>query len=71
MIPLLEMCGTAKAKHIASPIMTYNKLAKYARDNELAEEGLRNGYLIDRRPPYPRLVTKVDSVAAAGEQSNQ
>jgi hypothetical protein len=59
MIPLLEMCGTSKARHIAAPIMTYNKMVKYSPDDAITEEGLRNGYLIDRRPPYPRLERKV------------
>jgi glycosyltransferase involved in cell wall biosynthesis len=65
MIPLLEMCGTARARHIAAPIMTYNKLTRYIPDDEVTQEGIRNGFLIDRRPPYPRLVSKVDDGAAA------
>lgn len=68
MIPLLEMCGTARARHIAAPIMTYNKLVKYATDDAITEEGIRNGCLIDRRPSYRRLDRKVyvgmDAVAS-------
>jgi glycosyltransferase involved in cell wall biosynthesis len=59
MIPLLEMCGTARAAHIADPLMTYNKLIKYPDDDSVTAEGLRNGDLIDRRAPYPRLERKV------------
>ncbi len=59
MIPLLEMCGTAKARHIGAPIMTYNKLVTYPVDPTISAEGLSNGDLIDRRPPYPRLESKV------------
>jgi glycosyltransferase involved in cell wall biosynthesis len=59
MIPLLEMCGTAKARHIATPIMVYNKLAKYPVCNEIVEESERNGGLLDRRPSYSRLTGRV------------
>ena len=31
MIPLLELCGTSRIRHIPSALMTYNKLAVYAR----------------------------------------
>jgi glycosyltransferase involved in cell wall biosynthesis len=64
MIPLLEMCGTSRARHIPAPIMVYNKLAKYPADDSITEEGLRNGYLIDNRPRYPRLKTKAYREAA-------
>ena len=59
MIPLLEMCGTSRAGHIAAPIMTYNKIVRYPADDAITEEGVRNGYLIDSRPPYSRLESKV------------
>jgi glycosyltransferase involved in cell wall biosynthesis len=58
MIPLLEMCGTDRAKHIAEPIMVYNKLAKYPIDDSITKEGLRNGEAIDRCKPYARLERK-------------
>lgn len=64
MIPLLEMCGTARAGHIADPIMTYNKLIKYAHDDSITTEGLRNGDRIDRRPPYARLARKTFRIPA-------
>lgn len=67
MIPLLEMCGTQKARHIALPIMTYNKLPNYAADASLNEEGLRNGELIQLRTPYARLRAKPFLAAAAAD----
>lgn len=58
MIPLLELCGTSRAKHIAAPIMVYNKTAQYPIDESIMSEGLRNGHLIDTRARYPRITTK-------------
>ena len=58
MIPILEMCGTEKARHIARPLMIYNKLPKYPPDPALLREGLKNGELIEMRRPYRRLLTK-------------
>ena len=58
MLPLLEIAGTARARHIARPIMIYNKLVKYAAPFDMNEEKERNGILIDTRPPYPRLHSK-------------
>lgn len=67
MLPLLEMCGTSKAKHVSEPIMVYNKKVKYKVDGQIAEESARNAHLLDIRPPYPRLESKVlREVAAAG-----
>jgi glycosyltransferase involved in cell wall biosynthesis len=65
MIPLLELCGTARARHIAAPIMTYNKTLRYPSDPEITEEGVKNGYLIDRSPPYRRLENKIFLCMAA------
>jgi glycosyltransferase involved in cell wall biosynthesis len=66
MLPLLEMCGTSRARHIAAPIMVYNKMVKYPITPKLTEEKDRNGYLLESRPPYPRLDSKVYRAAAAG-----
>jgi glycosyltransferase involved in cell wall biosynthesis len=66
MIPLLEMAGASRARHIAAPIMIYNKVIQYPPDESLAQEGLRNGDLIDRRTPYSRLSAKVYAGTAAG-----
>ena len=58
MIPLLEMCGTARARHIAAPLMVYNRLPTYVHDPSITSEGLRNGELIAARRRYPRLCSK-------------
>jgi hypothetical protein len=59
MLPLLEMCGTDRARHVATPIMVYNKIPKYTVDEDLAREKERNGDLISQRPPYARLKAPV------------
>jgi hypothetical protein len=58
MIPLLEMCGTSRAHHIATPIMIYNKIVDYTVGDPFAEERMRNAALVERRQPYPRLIAK-------------
>jgi glycosyltransferase involved in cell wall biosynthesis len=58
MIPLLEMCGTSRAHHIATPIMIYNKIVDYTIGDLFAEERVRNAALIARRQPYARLAAK-------------
>jgi glycosyltransferase involved in cell wall biosynthesis len=55
MLPLLEMSGTDRARHIAEPIMVYNKLPKYTIPPEIERERERNGELLGRRPSYERL----------------
>jgi glycosyltransferase involved in cell wall biosynthesis len=58
MIPLLELCGTSRARHIAAPIMIYNKIVDYTVGDPFAEERVRNAALIQRRLPYARLAAK-------------
>lgn len=70
MIPLLEMCGTERSRHIAQPIMTYNKLPNYPRDKDMDREGLRNAELIERRKPYARLQVK-PAIAESPEMALQ
>jgi glycosyltransferase involved in cell wall biosynthesis len=65
MIPLLEMCGTPRAHHIATPIMIYNKIVDYAIGDLFAEERERNSALIARRPPYARLAAKTYAASNA------
>jgi hypothetical protein len=65
MIPLLEMAGTARARHIAAPLMTYNKLVRYAPDESIRLEGLRNGDLLAERAPYARLEAKTHAPGTA------
>ena len=63
MIPILEMCGPTKARHIAKPLMIYNKLQSYKPDPALRREKLKNGELIETRAPYCRLKTKPKSAS--------
>jgi hypothetical protein len=65
MIPLLEMAGTARARHIPLPLMTYNKRIRYAPDESITREGARNGDLLCERLPYARLAGKVYLADAA------
>lgn len=59
MLPLLEMCGTARARHIATPIMIYNKATPYSTARTMLDEIARNTYLLEARPPYARLPEKI------------
>ena len=54
MYPLLEMCGTERAQHIAEPIMFYNQQSTYSAD--LTQETEHNVALLKHRPPYSRIV---------------
>jgi hypothetical protein len=54
MLPMLEMCGTERAKHIAEPLMVYNQLLSNEHP-ELESEGLVNVRLIHARTPYRRI----------------
>jgi len=58
MLPLLEMCGVAKARHIADALMVYNKATPYATSRTMAAEIARNGRWLQFRPPYARLREK-------------
>ena len=53
MLPLLDMCGTERAKHIATPIMEYNQSG--AAGETLAPEALRNITILEGRSRYARL----------------
>lgn len=56
MLPLLEMCGTKRAKHIAIPIMEYNQSG--AVNEQMDTEAARNVKLLASRTPYARLDSK-------------
>ena len=53
MLPMLEMCGTERAKHIDTPIMVYNQGPLYS-----GEEAKRNVRTLELRAPYLHLVSK-------------
>jgi hypothetical protein len=54
MIPLLEICGTRRARHIAEPIYYLNRQYDARTDDRRYQEQRRNDRLIRSRPPYPR-----------------
>ena len=58
MLPMLEMSGTARAKHIADVLMVYNRTSPHACGLTRCEEMLANSRYIVSRPPYSRLVQK-------------
>ena len=54
MLPMLEMCGTQHARHIAEPIMIYDEMpCQYTR--EQLEEADKNVKMIHGRRPYGRI----------------
>lgn len=56
MLPMLEMSTTRRARHIAEPLLLYNRLPRKPSGSELADEGRRNGpYLRSKRPYAPLL----------------
>lgn len=55
MLPLLEMSGTTKARHISEIIMVYNKTVKYPVSDAIEQERERIALLLDQRASYPRL----------------
>ena len=50
MYPMLEMCGTLRARHIPKVLMVYNQHAVYAADPQMDEEALHNVQLLAGRP---------------------
>lgn len=59
MLPLLEMCGTSRARHIATALMVYNKATPYSTARTMTDEIARNSHLLESKPPYARLHKKV------------
>ena len=58
MLPMLEMSGTARARHIAQPLMIYTRSSPHACVYTRREEMLANEADLKSRPPYPRLTGK-------------
>jgi glycosyltransferase involved in cell wall biosynthesis len=54
MIPLLEICGTEKARHIDQPLYHLNRRDPSRTDDRRYHEQQRNERLIRSRPSYPR-----------------
>jgi hypothetical protein len=61
MLPLLEMSGTGKARHIPEALMVYNQLNPHAAGKHMAEEMLRNAIHLERQCPYDRLPLAIDA----------
>jgi glycosyltransferase involved in cell wall biosynthesis len=59
MFPMLEMATTRRARHIAEPLMLYNRLSHHDPKRRLANEGLRNAADLRARAPYAALTTKI------------
>ena len=64
MLPLLEMSGVDRAKHIGEVLMVYNRSSPYACATTRREEMLANCGFIRARPPYRRLAQRPDSNSA-------
>jgi glycosyltransferase involved in cell wall biosynthesis len=60
MLPMLEMSGTRKAKHIRDVLMVYNRSSPHACAYTRRDEMLANGEYLKTRPPYRRLIEKPD-----------
>jgi hypothetical protein len=58
------MAGTTRARHIADPLMIYNKITPYATARTMVDEIARNGRLLQSKTPYVRLCDKVYRQAA-------
>jgi glycosyltransferase involved in cell wall biosynthesis len=59
MLPLLEMSGTSRARHIPTMLMVYNKRTPWSTAITMPEEILRNARLLEAKPSYARLTEKV------------
>jgi glycosyltransferase involved in cell wall biosynthesis len=55
MIPLLELCGTQRARHISEPIYYLNRQYPSRTNDGRYREQQRNDRIIRSRPPYRRL----------------
>lgn len=64
MLPLLEMSGTNRARHIAEALMVYNRSSPHACGLTRCEEMLSNAQYIRERPPYPRVPGRLSAAAA-------
>ncbi|HEV2687749.1 MAG TPA: glycosyltransferase family A protein [Bryobacteraceae bacterium] len=64
MLPMLEMSGTERAKHIPEVLMVYNRTSPYACVYTCRDEMLANGDYIKTLPPYSRLIEKPESESA-------
>src|SRR5579872_4567456 len=61
MLPMLEMAGTRRARHIPEALMVYNRSTPHACGKTRYEEMLANSAYLRARPAYPRLRQKLAS----------
>jgi glycosyltransferase involved in cell wall biosynthesis len=55
MLPMLEMSGTGKARHIAEALMVYNRSNPQACGKTRYDEMISNAHYLGTRRPYARL----------------
>ena len=60
MLPMLEMATTRRARHIAEPLMLYNRFSHHDPKRRLKNEGLRNIADLRARERYAPLEAKVE-----------
>jgi glycosyltransferase involved in cell wall biosynthesis len=58
MLPMLEMSGVARARHIPDVLMVYNRLTPHACGRTHLDEMRENAALLRARPPYARLTAR-------------
>ena len=61
MMPMLEMSGTEKARHISEVLMVYNRSSPHACGLTRCDEMLANSRYLKTLPPYSRLVERPGS----------
>jgi hypothetical protein len=59
MLPMLEMATTERARHIAEPLLFYNRGSDHDRGRSLADEGRRNTVYLRGRAPYAPLRSQI------------
>lgn len=65
MFPMLEMSGTARAKHIAEPLIVYNRRNPHACNIVMREEMFRNDFHVRRLAAYAPLPAGFTRLAGA------
>jgi glycosyltransferase involved in cell wall biosynthesis len=65
MLPMLEMSGTAKARHIPDLLMFCNRSSPHACATTCRDEMLANCDYMKTLPPYSRLIEKPDFGSAS------
>jgi hypothetical protein len=58
MLPILEMSGTERARHIPEALMVYNRTTPHACGKVRYQEMLANAAYLRTLPPYPRLYVR-------------